>query len=218
MRQIVERAPVPAMRKGFSTGGMRTTRRGTPMAAESGEPPEVVERRLAEDRSEAGSRWDRGPAARGLRVEGRRPRGWVPLPYSLFERRGLERRMREAGEAERAPAKQVEVEGRWRTEAQGARGEVGREVLRSRQATETAGRPWAQRVRREAEARTTHAVGGVAVSKGARRRFGDDRAEALLRGDVRIDGGMGSAAGETGRLRRRGRFDAEEGLRLELVR
>ncbi|MEN6304625.1 MAG: hypothetical protein ABFD96_17980 [Armatimonadia bacterium] len=218
MRQIVERAPVPAMRREFVAGGIGTSRRGASVAAESAEAPAVVERRLVGERSEAGWRWDRGLAARGLRVEGRRPRGWVPLPYSLFERPALERRISEAGEAERVPAKQVEVEGRWRTESQGARGEVGREALRSRQATETAARPWAQRVRREAEARRTRAVGGVAVSNGARRRFGDDRAEALLREDVRSDGGLGSAAGEAGKPRRRGRFDAEEGLRLELVR
>lgn len=218
MRQIVERAPVPAMRRGLVAGGMGVVRPSTPMVVDAAEAPEVVERRLAEERIEAGARRGRGLGARGLRVEERRPRGRVPLPYSLFERRGLERRMREAGEAERAPAEQVEVEGRCRTESQGARGEVGREALRSRQATGTAGRPWAQSVRREAEARRKHAVGGVAVSKGARRRFGDDRAEALLRGDVRIDGGLESAAGEAGKPRRRGRFDAEEGLRLELVR
>ncbi|MEN6641975.1 MAG: hypothetical protein ABFE08_05975 [Armatimonadia bacterium] len=126
--------------------------------------------------------------------------------------------MGEAGEAERVPAEQLEVEGRWMTEAQGTGGEVGREVLRSRHETETAGKPWVLKVRREAEALRTRTDGRHAVSAGARRRFGDDRAEALLRGDVRSDSGLESAAGEAGKPRRRGRFDAEEGLRLELVR
>lgn len=218
MMQIVERAPVPAMRREFVAGGMGTRRRGAPVAAGGEEAPAVVERRLAGERSEAGPRWERGLAARGLRVEGRRPRRWAHLPYSLFERRGLERRMGEAGEAERAPAEQLEVEGRWKTEAQGTRGEVGRGVSRSRQATETAGKPRVLKVRREAEALRTRTDGRHALSAGARRRFGDDRAETLLRGDVRSDGGLGGAAGEAGRPRRRGRFDVEEGLRLELVR